>query len=80
MWAAFGVSAVLHVYIVSIALGPAWAIPSGAFFMLQPVLLAVERALRVGAWPASLRRLWTVVMLVLTAPLFVEPVLRMLDV
>lgn len=80
VWAAFGASALLHVYIVGASLGPAWAVPAGAFFLLQPVLLAAERTLRVPAWPTPLRRVWTVAALVITGPLFVEPVLRMLEV
>lgn len=54
------------------------ALAAAAFFLLQPVLLALERVLRIRRRNRVVRHAWTLGMLVLCAPLFIEPVLQML--
>lgn len=79
VWATFLVSAAFHAYLVGAALREwAPALAAAGFFLLQPVLLALERALRVRRRPLPVRHAWTIGMLVLFSPLFIEPVLRML--
>jgi hypothetical protein len=51
----------------------------GAFFVAQGVLLLAERALRVSRWPSTLARAWTISCFLLTGPLFVEPMLVILE-
>lgn len=79
VWATFLVSAAFHAYLVGIALR-AWApaLAAAVFFLLQPPLLALERKLRVRRRARLVRHAWTLGMLVLFSPLFIEPVLRML--
>lgn len=77
--AAFVVSALLHAYLMLVALGPRWALVMGGFFLAQVVLLAVEHALSVRRWPVGPARAWTLGTLVLASPLFVEPILRLID-
>ena len=79
VWATFLASAAFHAYLVGIVLlrwAPALA--AAAFFLLQPLLLLLERALRIRRRPRLLRHAWTLGVLLLAAPLFIEPVLLML--
>lgn len=79
VWATFLASAAFHAYLVGIVLlrwAPALA--AAAFFLLQPLLLSLERVLRIRRRARLLRHAWTLGMLLLTAPLFIEPVLLML--
>lgn len=80
IWATFGVSAALHAYLIGAALldAPA-ALASAAFFLVQPLLLGAERGLRIRHRPEPVRRAWTLGMLALFSPLFIEPVLRVLE-
>jgi hypothetical protein len=48
-----------------------------AFFLLQPLLLALERRLRIRHWPVAARRVWTAAALAIGAPLFGEPFIRL---
>ena len=79
IWATFAVSAVFHAYLTGVVLH-AWgpALSAGVFFLLQPPLLAAERALRLRRRPRIVRHAWTLAALLLPSPLFIEPVLRML--
>lgn len=79
IWATFGVSAVFHAYLAGVVLH-SWtmALSAGGFFLLQPPLLAAERALRLRRRAKWMRHVWTLGMLVLLSPIFIEPVLRML--
>lgn len=77
--AAFAVSAVLHVYIAWSALDARAAMMWGIFFTAQIPIFFVERALRVTTWRPALARVWTIGVLVLVSPFFIEPVLRGFD-
>ncbi len=73
---AFVVSAAGHAYPVLVALGPAMTAMMFGYFVVQGVAVAAETRLGVAGWPRALRRCWTVVIMVATSPLFVEPCLR----
>jgi hypothetical protein len=77
--AVFTVSALGHASFMLPAVGPLWAGVMGAFFLLQLPLVWLERVLAVGRWPVPLARLWTVVGLGASSPLFIEPVLQIVD-
>jgi len=47
-----------------------------AYFVVQGVAVALETRLGVARWPRACRRAWTLVIVVGTSPLFVEPCLR----
>jgi hypothetical protein len=73
----FAVSAVAHAAIAYVALGQ-WGISlvCGGFFLVQPLLIAAERWLKVRRWRPAARRAWTLAVLTLVSPLFVEPALQ----
>ncbi len=85
---AFGVSASFHAYAVWVGLGfrrgLAMAASMFAFFAAQGFVMVLERALRVTRWPslgyAWAARTWTFAWMLALAPLFVEPLVRVLDV
>ncbi len=77
---AFFVSALLHWWLIYAALGVAWALLMGAFFLLQGLLVLVERAVRISRLSPPLQRAWTVGWMILTTPLFMEPFLRLVPV
>src|SRR5688572_4184381 len=79
IFATFAISAAFHAYIVGVAIGTGPALVMAAFFLVQPLALAVERRLRPRRWPVPLRHAWTLVTLALLSPLFVEPILRVID-
>ncbi|MEJ7732509.1 MAG: hypothetical protein WKG00_25300 [Polyangiaceae bacterium] len=72
----FLVSASGHAYPVLVAVGPAMAAMMFAYFVVQGAVVAAEAPLGVARWPRALRRAWTLVIMVGTSPLFVEPCLR----
>lgn len=77
--AAFVASAAFHAYLVAASLDATMTAWMFAYFVVQALLVAVEAALeKVHGW-ARIARLWTVVVMVATSPLFVEPFLRVLD-
>ena len=77
--AAFGASALVHLYFTAAAIGFRWSLIMASFFLLQIPLLWLEAALQQRRWPEPLRRLWTLACLVLTSPLFVMPTLVTLE-
>lgn len=76
---AFLLSAAFHFLFMLPPVGPFWAGMMGAFFLLQMPFLWLERALGVVRWPTLLGRAWTLTLLLGSSPLFVEPVLRIVD-
>lgn len=75
----FLVSALFHFAFMVPAVGLGWAAMMGAFFVLQLPLFWLERALGVARWRAPLARAWTLSLLLVFSPLFVEPVLQIVD-
>lgn len=80
--AAFAVSAAFHAYAVWVSLGfvdgLALTAATFAYFVLQGAVMKVERAAGVRRWPAWAGHTWTVVWMLALAPVFVEPILRVL--
>lgn len=79
MTATFIASAALHAYLVGMLLGVGATLAWTAFFLAQPVLMWVERRLRVRRWPAAWGHAWTLGALALLYPLFIEPVLVLFE-
>ncbi len=77
--ATFAVSAAGHAYGAGAALGPGAALAWGAFFLVQPLLIAAERRLGVARWPTAAGHAWTIAAMLAVSPLFVEPAMRMFD-
>lgn len=80
LFAAFALSALVHVLLAFMAMGR-WKISfiCGAFFLVQPLFIAAERRLGERRWRPAARRAWTLGVLAITSPLFVEPLLQMTE-
>jgi hypothetical protein len=76
LFVAFAASAALHAWLIGITLGAVAATSWAVFFLAQPLLILVERRLRVRRWRPALGWLWTMSTLALLSPLFTEPLLR----
>ncbi len=76
--AAFGMSAVLHAYLVWPAAGLVPALWMLSFFVLHGLAMILEAKLRVRRWRPVLGRAFVVGVFVATVPLFLEPILRAL--
>ncbi len=74
----FVVSAAGHSYPVLVTLGPAMAVTMFGYFVVQGVVVAAETRLGVATWPRMVRRSWTIMIMLATSPLFVEPCLRVI--
>ncbi|MFZ5479120.1 MAG: MBOAT family protein, partial [Myxococcota bacterium] len=75
--AAFALSAAIHTYLVIPGVGLAAGLRMGAFFVVQGLLVVIERALGIARAPAWVGHAWTVACFVATVPLFIEPFLRL---
>ena len=77
MFATFAISAVGHALMAFFALGR-WkiAVVFGAFFLVQPLLIAAERRLAVRRWRPEAGRAWTLTALAITSPMVIEPTLQ----
>ncbi len=76
----FAASGALHAAIAYVALGQCGiSLLCGAFFLVQPLLMAAERSLKVRRWRPAARRAWALVVLTIVSPLFVEPALRCVE-
>jgi hypothetical protein len=73
---AFSVSAAFHAWLYFAALGWRAALSAAAFFLLQAPIVMLETKWRIGRWPALPARAWTLCWLLVTSPLFVDPLLR----
>ena len=71
--ATFVVSALFHAYIAFAGGGARLALWMGSFFIVQALLVLLERALGVGRWPALAARTWILTGMLLPSPLFTEP-------
>jgi hypothetical protein len=79
LFASFAASAALHAWLIGIPMGAACAASWAAFFLVQPLLILIERRLRVRRWRPALGWLWTMSALAVVSPLFTEPLLRWLE-
>lgn len=76
--ATFAASAGFHAYLfasVDWSIAFSWAL----FFLLQPLLLFIERSINVKSWPAPLAHVWTISSLILLLPLLLSPFLIMFE-
>lgn len=80
LFTTFFISAVAHVLLFAMAAGR-WkmSLICGAFFLVQPLLIGIERRLKVRHWHRAAARTWTLTALALTSPLFVEPALQIFE-
>ena len=76
VFASFVVSGLFHAYTVAAGGGPWAAASMAAFFLAQGLLVAVEQQLRVTRWRRPLARAWFFAAMLVTSPLFVEPMIR----
>lgn len=74
---AFTFSGLLHAVAVLAAMAWKDALTVQLFFMLHGALVAAERVVGVSRWPAWAAHAWVVAAFALTAPLFIEPSLRL---
>lgn len=72
---AFALSALLHFWILFMSAGLARGLVMASFFLLQGGFVVLERKLRVARWREVPARAWTVLCVLGTSPLFVEPML-----
>jgi hypothetical protein len=78
--AAFAASGILHAWVFLAAVGWVAAISAGLFFLFQAFFVLVESFIAIRGASTGLRRLWTLGLLGLSSPLFVDPVLRVFGV
>ena len=79
LFAAFFVSGVVHLLLAYMALGR-WgiAVACGTFFVVQPLLILIERRMNVRRWRPATARVWTLAALAVACPLFIEPTLQVI--
>ncbi len=73
---AFALSALIHAYLLLPAVGVRAAALMGGFFLLQGVFVAIERWLGVARWPRAVGHAWTIVLVLASVPLFLDPLLQ----
>lgn len=78
--AAFAASGVLHAWVFLAAAGWIAAISAGMFFAFQAIFILVESFVGIRQASTGRRRLWTLGLLGMSSPLFVDPVLRAFSV
>lgn len=77
--ATFTFSGLIHWYLIAVSLDLGSSLLMAGFFVAQAPLLALERVLNVRRWPEAAARAWTISAVVVPSPLFLEPMLRLLD-
>ena len=80
LFAVFILSGVAHMLLFYVA-ALRWKISliNGTFFFVQPFFILAERQLNVHRWPRAAARAWTLTVLAITSPLFVEPGLQLIE-
>ncbi|HXB59516.1 MAG TPA: MBOAT family protein [Candidatus Acidoferrales bacterium] len=80
LFAVFAFSAIVHTLLFYMALGQ-WsaALINGLFFAIQPIFILAEGWLGIRRWPSAAARVWTLGVLAVTSPLFVEPALQVIQ-
>ena len=76
--AAFAVSGLLHGWMFLVSIGFLGALLATGFFVINGLFVLVESSLRIRRFTSLQRRVWTLGMLGLLSPLYVEPVLQLL--
>lgn len=75
---AFIVSAAFHAWLAFVPLDATMAALMGVFFLVQAVAIFLEQRLGQAHWPRAARHIWTATWMLGSAPLFVEPFLRIM--
>lgn len=78
--ATFAASGILHAWVFVAAVGWIAAMLAGLFFLFQGIFVLLETAIGMRRASTGLQRLWTLGLLGLSSPLFVDPVLRVFGV
>ena len=73
----FAVSGFLHAWPMLVALGASAALSTMAFFLLHGLFVLIENRLRVDRWPIAAARVWTLLILLASSPLYIDPGLRL---
>ena len=76
--AAFAVSGLLHGWMFLVSIGFLGALLATGFFLFNGLFVLVETTIRVRRFSTLQRRLWTLGMLGLVSPLYIEPGLELL--
>jgi membrane bound O-acyltransferase family protein len=79
MGAAFCASAVFHAYFTWVAVGGGMALSMLTFFLLQGAIVLLELGIGVAGWHPVFAHAWTIVAVLGCSPLFIEPLLRILQ-
>jgi len=74
--ASFLASATLHSYLVLVAIGGPMTLVMFGYFVVQGAIVLLELRVRAARWTPTLGHAWTVTLMVVTSPMFVEPLLR----
>lgn len=72
----FLVSGALHGWPILVALGTSAAFSTVWFFVIQGVFVLAESRLSIHTWPVTMARTWTLVILLASSPLLIDPDLR----
>lgn len=72
----FLVSVAFHGWPILAALGKSAAFTTAGFFVIQGVFVLAENRLRIHTWPVAMARAWTLVILLASSPLYIDPCLR----
>jgi len=73
----FLISGAFHGWPMLVALGTFAALSTVVFFVIQGVVVLVESRLSIHTWPVAMARAWTLVLLLTSSPLYVDPCLRL---
>jgi hypothetical protein len=73
---AFLVSGAIHGWLV-LSLGTWAAFTATLFFVIQAPVILIENRLHIQNWPTPIARAWTVIIILGTSPLFIDPGLRL---
>ncbi|HLX68224.1 MAG TPA: MBOAT family protein [Verrucomicrobiae bacterium] len=77
LFCCFIVSGIFHAGPMWVALGRSAALTTMAFFLIQGVFVLAENRLHIRAWPIPIARAWTLLIVLGTSPLFIDPALRL---
>lgn len=69
-------SGALHGWPILVALGTSAAFSMVLFFVIQGVFVLAESRLSIHTWPVTMARTWTLVILLASSPLLIDPGLR----
>ncbi len=73
----FLVSGALHGWPMLAALGTSAAFTTAGFFVIQGVFVLAENRLHIHTWPVAMARAWTLLILLASSPLYIDPGLRL---